>query len=188
MHVKRSPAWLLVLLTVSGWGIRPVDSFSSLPPSQRPSTSTTTILSLSDDDSPEINNTPLIDLQTFLKVTKSVQSGGDAKSVIQGGICVLNGEIETRRAKKLYTGDVVTFNQKTMDVSKEVQSYGYIYKPKKKKIKPVAKVVDAAGTLEFGGRYRSEEWRQERKERKTMRKNINKNALKETEERFLLDH
>ena len=92
MHVKRSPAWLLVLLTVSGWGIRPVDSFSSLPPSQRPSTSTTTILSLSDDDSPEINNTPLIDLQTFLKVTKSVQSGGDAKSVIQGGICVLNGE------------------------------------------------------------------------------------------------
>ncbi|OEU13793.1 S4 domain protein, partial [Fragilariopsis cylindrus CCMP1102] len=59
---------------------------------------------------------PLIDLQTFLKLTKAVQSGGDAKSVIQGGICIVNGEIETRRAKKLYEGDVVTFNKKTLDV------------------------------------------------------------------------
>lgn len=117
--------------------------------------------------------TPLCDLQTFLKVTNSVDSGGEAKTVIQGGICYLNGEPELRRAKKLFPGDEVFFDGTSMDVSTEIKKYDYVYKPKKKKVKPVAK-VDADGNLEFGGRYRSEEWRAERKERKAQRKSENK--------------
>jgi ribosome-associated protein len=188
MHVKRptitTPAWLLVLI-VSGCMVRQADSFSSVARivfnrSPKPTTLYLSESSPSESESSS-GSTPLIDLQTFLKLTKAVQSGGDAKSVIQGGICILNGEIETRRAKKLYEGDVVTFNKKTLDVSKEVQTHGYVYKTKKKKVKPVAKVIDAAGNLEFGGRYRSEEWRKERKERKTLRKNIN-NVINEADE------
>ena len=196
MHVKRStittPAWLLVLI-VSICKVRQADSFSSVARivinrSPKPTTLYLSESSPSEESesspsesSSSSESPPLIDLQTFLKLTKAVQSGGDAKSVIQGGICIVNGEIETRRAKKLYEGDVVTFNKKTLDVSKEVQTHGYVYKIKKKKIKPVAKVIDAAGNLEFGGRYRSEEWRKERKERKTLRKNIN-NVINETDE------
>jgi len=118
---------------------------------------------------------PLCDLQTFLKLTSSVQSGGEAKAAIQGGQCFLNGEVEIRRAKKLFKGDEIFFDGTSLDVLDEVLKYGYQYKPKKKKIKPVAK-VDADGNLEFGGRYRSEEWRVERKEKKTERKRTNKKS------------
>lgn len=113
--------------------------------------------------------TPLCDLQTFLKLTSSIQSGGEAKAAIQGGQCYVNGEVEIRRAKKLFRGDEVFFDGLSLDVLDEVLKYGYQYKPKKKKIKPVAK-IDENGNLEFGGRYRSEEWRAERKEKKAERK------------------
>ena len=39
-----------------------------------------------------------------------VGSGGEAKVVIQGGDVRVNGETETRRRKKLHSGDVVEFN------------------------------------------------------------------------------
>jgi ribosome-associated protein len=113
--------------------------------------------------------TPLCELQTFLKLTGAVQTGGQAKTVIQGGECYLNGEVETRRAKKLFKGDEVFFDEKSFDVLDEVNNRGYVYKVKQKKIKPVAK-IDAEGNLEFGGQYRSEEWRAERKEKKAAKK------------------
>ena len=34
-------------------------------------------------------------------------SGGEAKVVIQGGYITVNGEVETRRKRKLVEGDVV---------------------------------------------------------------------------------
>ena len=117
---------------------------------------------------------PLIDLQTFLKLTNQVQSGGEAKAVIQGGDCVLNGEVETRRGKKLFTGDEVLYAGQHFDVLDEVNKKGYVWKVKKKKVKPVAK-IDADGNLEFGGRHRSEEWRQERKAKKAEKKVIHRN-------------
>eukprot|EP00545_Synedropsis_sp_CCMP1620_P012888 CAMPEP_0119015846 /NCGR_PEP_ID=MMETSP1176-20130426/11685_1 /TAXON_ID=265551 /ORGANISM="Synedropsis recta cf, Strain CCMP1620" /LENGTH=150 /DNA_ID=CAMNT_0006969169 /DNA_START=16 /DNA_END=465 /DNA_ORIENTATION=- len=90
--------------------------------------------------SPSSPPTPLCDLQTFLKLTNLVPTGGDAKASIQGGKCLLNGEVEVRRAKKLFPGDTVTFKETTLDVSDEVSTRGYVYKLKKKKVKPVAKV------------------------------------------------
>jgi len=113
--------------------------------------------------------TPLCELQTFLKLTGAVQTGGQAKFVIQGGECYLNGEVETRRAKKLFKGDQVFFDEKSFDVLDEVNNRGYVYKVKQKKIKPMAK-IDADGNLEFGGQFRSEEWRAERKEKKAAKK------------------
>lgn len=52
---------------------------------------------------------PTIDLQDFLKLSGLVETGGEAKFRIQGGEVRLNGEIETRRRKKLYAGDVVEY-------------------------------------------------------------------------------
>lgn len=80
------------------------------------------------ESSPEI----LCDLQTFLRLIDAVTTGGAAKIVIQGEECLLNGEIETRRAKKLYSGDVVTFDGSEYNVEEHVALKGYVYKPKKK--------------------------------------------------------
>jgi len=114
----------------------------------------------------------LCELQTFLKLCELVATGGDAKFAIQGGKCELNGQVETRRAKKLFEGDMVSFGGLTLDVVNEVSKRSYVYKVKVKKSKPVA-MVDADGNLEFGGRYRSDEWRTERKQKKAERKSRN---------------
>lgn len=50
-----------------------------------------------------------IDLQDWLKLEGWVQTGGEAKFVVQGGQVTLNGTLETRRRKKLREGDVVEF-------------------------------------------------------------------------------
>jgi len=124
-------------------------------------------------DNDEISQAPLCDLQTFLRLCQLVESGGEAKNVIQNSKCLLNDVIETRRSKKLFPGDTVTFGDAiNLDVATEVAKKGYIYKPKIKKVKPLPK-VDADGNLEFGGRYRSEEWRAERKLKKIDRKRKN---------------
>lgn len=48
-----------------------------------------------------------IKLDQFLKLAQLVQSGGEAKHLIQSGEVLVNGEVETRRGRKLYAGDVV---------------------------------------------------------------------------------
>lgn len=115
---------------------------------------------------------PLCDLQTLLRLTGSLQSGGSAKVAIQSGTCSLNGGVETRRAKKLFSGDVVFFEGVEYNVDEVVSRKNYIYKSKEKKVKPKA-AVDEYGNKEFGGRYRSDEWRAERKQKKADRKNQN---------------
>ena len=42
-----------------------------------------------------------------LKASNLVGSGGEAKVLIQGGEVRVNGEVETRRGRKLKKGDVV---------------------------------------------------------------------------------
>ena len=58
-----------------------------------------------------------IDLQDFLKMSGVVETGGEAKFRVQGGEVRLNGEIETRRRKKLRRGDIVEYagEQLTVD-------------------------------------------------------------------------
>lgn len=54
-------------------------------------------------------NTEFIKLDSFLKLTNLCESGGLAKTLIQEGSVMVNGEVETRRGKKLYKGDKISF-------------------------------------------------------------------------------
>ena len=62
------------------------------------------------------NQTPVIQLDQFLKLHGLVGTGGQAKLVIQDGLVLVNGMTETRRKKKLRQGDEVTFNGQTLTV------------------------------------------------------------------------
>ncbi len=57
-----------------------------------------------------------ITLDQFLKQSGIVGSGGQAKVVIQAGEVLLNGVVETRRGKKLATGDLVTIGNQELRV------------------------------------------------------------------------
>ena len=48
-------------------------------------------------------------LDQFLKFQQLVSSGGEAKFLIKSGSVKVNGEIETRRGRKLEKGDKVMF-------------------------------------------------------------------------------
>ncbi len=50
-----------------------------------------------------------IKLDQLLKFANIVSSGGEAKLVISEGMVKLNGEVETRRGKKIHPGDEVEF-------------------------------------------------------------------------------
>lgn len=60
---------------------------------------------------------PFIKLDQFLKWQGIVQTGGEAKIRIQEGEVIVNGKIETRRGKKLRTGDRVTMAERTYTVN-----------------------------------------------------------------------
>jgi len=56
----------------------------------------------------EITKEP-VELYKILKFEGMVSSGGEAKSVIAEGQVLVNGEIETRKRKKIVSGDIVEF-------------------------------------------------------------------------------
>jgi ribosome-associated protein len=56
----------------------------------------------------EIKEEP-IELYKILKFENIVNSGGEAKFVISEGRVVVNGKIETRKRKKIFSGDIVEF-------------------------------------------------------------------------------
>ena len=60
---------------------------------------------------------PFIKLDQFLKWQGIAQTGGEAKIKIQEGEVIVNGKIETRRGKKLRTGDRVTIANRTYTVN-----------------------------------------------------------------------
>jgi len=59
---------------------------------------------------------PTIKLDQFLKLIGIVPTGGQAKLMIQQGDVLVNGMIETRRGRKLVSGDQVTVRGQTFDV------------------------------------------------------------------------
>lgn len=124
----------------------------------------------SDDSS---SSSHLIDLQTFLKLTNLVSTGGDAKSRIQGGECKVNGAVEERRAKKLFPGDRVELGGVELDVKKEVAARGYVLKVKVPKEQGPGYTAPSAKAKEYSGEFRTDEWRAERKAKKYARKKEN---------------
>lgn len=59
-----------------------------------------------------------IKLGQALKAAGLVESGVDAKFVIQDGLVKVNGEVETQRGKKLYDGDLVEFEGQQINITK----------------------------------------------------------------------
>ena len=59
-----------------------------------------------------------IKLGQVLKATGLVDSGVVAKEVIQNGEVKVNGEVDTRRGRKLYEGDLVEFENQTVKILK----------------------------------------------------------------------
>jgi ribosome-associated protein len=51
-----------------------------------------------------------------LKVASLVGSGGEAKVLIQAGEVFVNGEVETRRGRKLEAGDMVEVGEERLEV------------------------------------------------------------------------
>lgn len=59
-----------------------------------------------------------IKLGQALKAAGFVDSGVEAKEVIQEGLVLVNGVVDTRRGRKLYEGDVVSFENQTIEIKK----------------------------------------------------------------------
>lgn len=59
-----------------------------------------------------------IRLGQALKKAGAVSSGVDAKVVIQDGLVTLNGVTEYQRGKKLYGGEIVSYNGETIKIVK----------------------------------------------------------------------
>lgn len=59
-----------------------------------------------------------IKLGQALKAAGLVSSGVEAKEVIADGLVKVNGEVDTRRGKKLYDGDIVSFDGEEIKIEK----------------------------------------------------------------------
>jgi len=59
-----------------------------------------------------------IELNKLLKFESLVGSGGEANQVITEGLVSVNGEVETRKRKKIVPGDIVAFGNEKMLIQK----------------------------------------------------------------------
>ena len=56
-----------------------------------------------------LNREP-VELYLILKFEALVASGGEARFVVGEGLVTVNGEVETRKRRKIVAGDVIGFN------------------------------------------------------------------------------
>lgn len=59
-----------------------------------------------------------IKLGQAIKAAGFVENGVEAKIEIQEGNVLVNGEVDTRRGRKLYDGDIVEFNGQKITIKK----------------------------------------------------------------------
>ncbi len=59
-----------------------------------------------------------IKLGQALKAANLVEDGVEAKFVIQDGEVMVNGETDTRRGRKLYDGDIISFHGEEVKIVK----------------------------------------------------------------------
>jgi ribosome-associated protein len=71
---------------------------------------------MSDNITVKLNTSPT-ELHKILKFEGLVASGGEAKQVIDDGLVSVNGEVETRKRKKIVAGDSIVFNETTLDIT-----------------------------------------------------------------------
>jgi len=66
----------------------------------------------------EIRSEP-VELYKILKFEGMVASGGEAKLVIEQGLVNVNDRVETRKRKKIVSGDIIEFNNEKFQVQLE---------------------------------------------------------------------
>lgn len=59
-----------------------------------------------------------ITLQNALKIENIIQTGGMAKLFLNENNVLVNGIKEERRGRKLYPGDIVSFNKISIEIEK----------------------------------------------------------------------
>ena len=59
-----------------------------------------------------------IKLGQALKLAGVVEDGVEAKYAIQDGLVKVNGEVDERRGRKVYEGDVITFEDQEIKVTR----------------------------------------------------------------------
>ncbi|MGH1370989.1 MAG: RNA-binding S4 domain-containing protein [Cellvibrionaceae bacterium] len=65
----------------------------------------------------EITREP-VELYKILKFESLANSGGQAKLFIDEGLVTVNGEVETRKRKKIVAGDVIELFEQTLKVAR----------------------------------------------------------------------
>jgi ribosome-associated protein len=60
-----------------------------------------------------------IRLVQFLKLANLIDSGSDARHLLQEGMVTVNGDVETRRGRQLEVGDVVTLGPHSARVASD---------------------------------------------------------------------
>ena len=65
----------------------------------------------------ELSGHEYITLNNLLKATGLVGTGGEANIRITNGEVRVNGIVETQKRKKLRTGDVIEFQQTTIEIT-----------------------------------------------------------------------
>ena len=65
--------------------------------------------------------TPFIKLDQLLKYADVTENGTDAKFLITNGYVSYNGEVEIRRGKKIYPGDIVKIVYEDANIELKVE-------------------------------------------------------------------
>jgi ribosome-associated protein len=61
-------------------------------------------------------NTVPVELYKILKFEGLVGSGAEAKAVVAEGQVKVNGDVETRKRKKILAGDLIEFDSQTLRI------------------------------------------------------------------------
>ena len=72
----------------------------------------------------EIKSEPT-ELYKILKIANAVTGGGEAKLAISEGYVYLNGEVETRKRKKIYAGDLINFDNTYFQIVLKDQTHEF---------------------------------------------------------------
>lgn len=65
----------------------------------------------------EINKEP-VELYKILKFEGILSSGGEAKAAVAEGRVKVNGEVETRKRKKIVAGDIIEFGDEKIRIQR----------------------------------------------------------------------
>ena len=57
-----------------------------------------------------------VELYKILKFEGLVSCGGEAKNIIDHGQVMVNGEVETRRRKKILSGDIIEYMNEKLKI------------------------------------------------------------------------